>query len=210
MCAGGLTRKCFNYLQLPDNLIERTYQKVIFQTPFNKTALQFGENFLYTVDRKNLGQWQLEKLCSAENIEIKTGSAVTRFRKDYVVINNSEKINYKYLVGADGSNSIVRKFLGIKTKLTGIAFQYIWPGAPLWDQKSFLIITPLLGIFGIFFFRNFLGTRNHKFIDKAYMYILLPAAVIDIGLALFASPAIAMQSTSIRGIIFTIFNICWS
>ena len=138
VCAGGLTRKCFNYLQLPDHLVERTYQKIIFQTPFNKTALQFGENFLYTVDRKNLGQWQLEKLHSAENIEIKTGSAVTEFKKNHITVNGSEKIGYKYLVGADGSNSSVRRFLGVKTKLTGIAFQYIIPGKKFKDIQIFL------------------------------------------------------------------------
>ena len=138
VCAGGLTRKCFNYLQLPDHLIEQTYQKIIFQTPFNKTVLQFGENFLYTVDRKNLGQWQLEKLRSAENIEIKTESAVTEFGKNYIVVNGLEKIGYKYLVGADGSNSAVRRFLRIKTKLTGIAFQYIVPGKNYKDIQIFL------------------------------------------------------------------------
>lgn len=138
VCAGGLTRKCFNYLQLPDKLIERTYQKIIFQTPFNKTTLQFGENFLYTVNRKNLGQWQLEKLCSAKNIEIRTKSAVTEIKKNCIVVNGSKKIGYKYLVGSDGSNSAVRRFLGIKTKLTGIAFQYIVPGKKYKDIQIFL------------------------------------------------------------------------
>ena len=138
VCAGGLTRKCFNYLQLPDYLIERTYQKIIFQTSFNKTALRFGENFLYTVNRKNLGQWQLDKLRSAENIEIRTESALTEFGKNYIIVNNSEKIGYKYLVGADGSSSAVRRFLGIKTKLTGIAFQYIVPGNKYKDIQIFL------------------------------------------------------------------------
>ena len=93
---------------------------------------------MYTVDRKNLGQWQLEKLRSAENIEIRTKSAVTEFGKNYVVVNDSDKIGYKYMVGADGSNSIVRRFLGIKTKLTGIAFQYIVPGNKYKDIKIFL------------------------------------------------------------------------
>lgn len=138
ICAGGLTRKCFNHLKLPDYLIERTYQRIIFQTPFDKTTLRFGEDFLYTINRKNLGQWQLEKLRADKNIKIRTEATVTKFGKDYIIINNSEKIGYKYLVGADGSNSAVRRFLGIKTKWMGIAFQYIVPGRKYKDIQIFL------------------------------------------------------------------------
>ena len=43
------------------------------------------------------------------------------------VIINDERINFEYLIGADGSNSIVRKYLGVVTKKFGVAFQYFIP-----------------------------------------------------------------------------------
>jgi geranylgeranyl reductase len=42
-----------------------------------------------------------------------------------VVVNNSKKIRFKYLVGADGSLSIVRNYLGITSEKIGLAMQYL-------------------------------------------------------------------------------------
>ncbi|MEM4703382.1 MAG: FAD-dependent monooxygenase, partial [Candidatus Pacearchaeota archaeon] len=49
----------------------------------------------------------------------------TKIDNKQVTINEKEKIQYKYLVGADGANSIVRKYLGLKTNNFEEAFQYI-------------------------------------------------------------------------------------
>jgi geranylgeranyl reductase len=43
----------------------------------------------------------------------------------FLIINKKNKLFYKFLVGADGSNSIVRKFLGLKTERFLQAFQYL-------------------------------------------------------------------------------------
>lgn len=77
---------------------------------------------MYTIDRKSLGKWQLEKLNGLRNVEVRVNSKVTKIEKDFVVVNGN-KIFYKFLVGADGSSSIVRGYLGIGFKGIGIAFQ---------------------------------------------------------------------------------------
>ena len=79
-----------------------------------------------TINRGKLGQWQLKKLADLP-VEVRTSANVTEVTKEYIAIDGGEKINFDFLVGADGSNSIVRKFLRKPAKLVGIAFQYIIP-----------------------------------------------------------------------------------
>jgi geranylgeranyl reductase family protein len=126
VCAGGLTRKCFRYLNLPPELIQNKFQDVTFISRCNRTKLEFGEDLAYTINRKDLGQWQLSKINTA-NVYVKTNSSVTEITKEYVKVNKNEVYGYDFLVGADGANSIVRKYLNIKTQLLGVAYQYILP-----------------------------------------------------------------------------------
>ena len=126
VCAGAITRKSFKFLGSPQEVVGRDFDNLVFKTFRQKTRLFFGEKFLYTVDRKKLGQWQLKKLKNS-SIEVRTQASVSEISAEYVVINNSEKIGYSFLVGADGSNSIVRRYLKLKTKNIGVAFQYLIP-----------------------------------------------------------------------------------
>jgi geranylgeranyl reductase len=126
ICAGGLTRKCIQLLKLPIELTERSYQDAIFQSPNVKTRLELGKIFGYTVNREKLGKWQLEKIKNT-SVEVKTGAEVIKITNQEIELKNGECFQYKYLVGADGSNSIVRKFLKLPIKKIGIAFHYIIP-----------------------------------------------------------------------------------
>ena len=126
VCAGGLTRKAISFLQLSDDIIGNRFESIVFRKEDKQTRLMFGEDFVYTVDRKELGQWQLNKIKNS-NIVIRTETRVTKVSKNYIVINDTEKIYFDFLVGADGSNSIVRKYLKLKTKYIGVALQYILP-----------------------------------------------------------------------------------
>lgn len=126
VCAGGLTRKCFNLLKLPPDLVENSYASTIFNAPAVRTKLELGETFGYTVSRKKLGAWQLEKLKNTQ-IEVRTNTYVASIGTHAIKLQNGEEIGYDYLVGADGSNSSVRKFLKLPTKKIGVIFQYIIP-----------------------------------------------------------------------------------
>lgn len=127
VCAGGLTRKSFNLLKLPPEIIEHTYDSCIFNAPKVRTKIEFGEIFGYTVSREKLGQWQLEKLKNTK-IKVRTEAEVVEISKNSIKLKNGEVFEYEYLVGADGSNSIVRKFLKIPTEKLGVGFYYIIPG----------------------------------------------------------------------------------
>lgn len=132
VCAGGFTGADLEYLGLPDDLLDFKLKEVAFSTPMQKSKLKFDKFVIYTVDRKNLGQWQLAKL-KKTGAEVKTKSRVTKIEKDHVLVNGSEKIGFNYLVGADGSASFTRRFIGIPSKEVGIAIQYLVPNTQKYD-----------------------------------------------------------------------------
>ena len=124
VCAGGLTRKSVRLLNIPDEILEHTTESCIFNAPGIKTKLEFGKAFGYTVSREKLGQWQLEKIKNT-GVEVRTEAEVIEITKNSIKLKTGEVFEYEYLVGADGSNSAVRKFLEIPTRKMGVAFQYM-------------------------------------------------------------------------------------
>jgi len=121
VCAGGLTLKDFE-LGIPEKIVDRKFKKIILHTPLQDVVIKDKDFFVATIDRKVLGRW-MAKQAEKAGAEIRTNTRVSKIGKNYVVAGKN-KINFKYLIGADGSNSIVRPFLGLKDKKVGIAMQY--------------------------------------------------------------------------------------
>lgn len=136
VCAGGLTRKSIQYLNLPDEITDCRYSRAVFNSKHFRTEVNLSETFFFTIDRKNLGQWQLS-LLDRRNVSVMTESYVSKIEKDFVLVNDSQKFYYKYLIGADGSNSVVRRYLKIKTRLAGVAIQYKIPAGRFHDFELF-------------------------------------------------------------------------
>lgn len=84
----------------------------------------------------------LDKI-KGENIKIRTGDLVTKIERDRITVNHTEVVEFDYLIGADGSNSIVRKYLGLSTDKIDLAIQYLLPNSNLtnfeiiFDSKYF-------------------------------------------------------------------------
>ncbi|MDH4330091.1 MAG: NAD(P)/FAD-dependent oxidoreductase [Candidatus Moranbacteria bacterium] len=126
VCAGGITRKCFEFLGKPNDIIGRSFDDIIFKKFGAQTRLDSGEKFVHTVKRDVLGKWQLKRL-QGSSVEVRTGVEVKKISDECIITGENERIEYEYLVGADGSSSIVRKYLGLKTIFIGLAFHYIIP-----------------------------------------------------------------------------------
>ncbi|MFA6097737.1 MAG: geranylgeranyl reductase family protein [Candidatus Paceibacterota bacterium] len=125
VCAGGFPSSVIGEFGLPKELWDLETYEMTFHTPLQEKTFKLGGPF-YTVDRARLGAWQLEKL-KGTSVQVRTDAKVTKVEKDHVMINGSEKIPYEHLIGADGANSVVRKYLGIKTENFSVAMQYIIP-----------------------------------------------------------------------------------
>lgn len=127
VCAGGISVEMVKDLNLPDDLVEFKFKEATLLVPERKTAIKSEDVFACTIDRKDFGQWQTEKLKKTGAI-VRTNCKVTKIGKNYVVVNDSGRIEFEYLIGADGSSSAVRRHLGVKVKNQLAAIQYIVPG----------------------------------------------------------------------------------
>ncbi|WP_144963553.1 NAD(P)/FAD-dependent oxidoreductase [Gillisia sp. Hel_I_86] len=136
VCAGGLTGKSIESLNLPDGLIEFHFNKIHLHHKDKLFYLKDDGDFTYTIDRKELGQWQLKQLEKFPNIEVRTACAVSKITKEYIVL-NGHKIGYKHLVGADGASSLVRRYLKLPSGKAEIAMQYIIPETKYKDLEVY-------------------------------------------------------------------------
>ncbi len=136
VCAGGLTGKDLAYLDLPDELIEFHYNQIKLHVNCLSTTITTRNDFAFTIDRRELGQWQLQKLKQFPNIEVRTNARVSEILSDAVIV-NGKSISYSFLVGADGSNSLVKRFLGFSPRNRGIGIQYIIPTEKYRDLEFF-------------------------------------------------------------------------
>ena len=134
VCAGGLTRKDLKLLPVPDGLIEQKMYVSLLATPLLKVYTRLQRPVLFTVDRQKLGEWQAEKV-RQKGIEVRINTRVDRITKNRIIIRGGEEIGYRYLVGADGAVSLVRRYLGIPVEKRIIAMQYQipWDGVPRFE-----------------------------------------------------------------------------
>ncbi|MBU0647614.1 NAD(P)/FAD-dependent oxidoreductase [Patescibacteria group bacterium] len=121
ICAGGLTTK-IQKIGYELDIADRLYSEIKICVPGQEKIVKMPQPFVATIDRGKLGKIMLGKI--DQQVQIKTGLKVEEISDDFVVV-DGKKIGYKYLVGADGSNSMVRKWLGVKTDKSILGLQYI-------------------------------------------------------------------------------------
>jgi geranylgeranyl reductase len=138
-CAGGLTVLNKNFLLPFDKTLTfREYHIVLNR----KEHVLASAHPIHTIDRVDLGQYQLGLVRRHENIMIRTTAAVRGITDTHILTDEGKKIAYRYLVGADGATSSVRKYLGLENRLY-MGMHYVIPEV---HEKMVWIFQPgLLG-----------------------------------------------------------------
>lgn len=126
VCAGGITRKDLAILDLPDHVIEYKVTNTAVHSPKRNSTAEAPEPFVFTLSREGLGEWQREQLFET-SVKVLTKAKVSEIKTAIVVVNGKTKYGYRYLVGADGVSSIVRRYLKIPTEKRLIGIQYLIP-----------------------------------------------------------------------------------
>jgi len=137
VCAGGLTRKDLDILGLPDEVLERKVQRTLIASRKKKSRTESSVPFVFMVDRRELGAWQRKQL-DGTRVKVLTNARVTGIESGKITFtftsnqksqikNPKSNYGYRFLVGADGCNSIVRRFLGLPVERRLIGLQYQVP-----------------------------------------------------------------------------------
>ncbi len=131
VCAGGITWSGL-ISRVPEELAEQSFPQQHICTPLQKVCIQEKNPIIATINRKKLGQYMAEQAMKA-GASLRTGSLVRRISDNTVTIQDresgkNEEISFSCLVGADGSSSLVRRHLGLKSTHLGIGINYQIPG----------------------------------------------------------------------------------
>ncbi|MCK5476659.1 MAG: FAD-dependent monooxygenase [Candidatus Aenigmarchaeota archaeon] len=174
ICGGGLTALSDSF-KIPNNkcLSFKTIKMILNGKEHKITLI----NPLRTISRFDLGQYQLAIVEKFSNIKIKKSTRIKEIHKNFVLTNKNKKIYFKKLIGADGSTSIVRRFLGLKNKIN-MGIQYIIPKTHselVWFMNPKLLKSGYGWIFphkeytsaGVYFNPKLISSKNAKItLDK--------------------------------------------
>lgn len=126
ICAGGVTRKGFDMLQFPDEIIEHKVTEVGLYSGKYENHKALPEPVVFTVNRNVFADWQSKRL-EGTKVEVRKNAKVTTVKENSVVVNDNEEIEFDFLVGSDGPNSSVRKHLKLPVEKVLATIQYIVP-----------------------------------------------------------------------------------
>jgi geranylgeranyl reductase len=167
-CAGGLTNLDKNF-DIPKEKT-RSFSKQEFFIKEKQHTINLV-NPLKTISRYELGQYQLQKISKCKNVKILKETLVKEVKKNEIVTSNGN-FKFKYLVGADGSNSIVRKYLGLKSKIcigmyydvSKITDRFIWYVDPKKLKSGYIWVFPHKKFtnIGVYFNPDFVSAKNSK------------------------------------------------
>jgi menaquinone-9 beta-reductase len=131
VCAGGIT---WNGLMqaVPVDLAERRFPVQHLHTPLQRATITAKTPIIATVNRRNLGQHMATKATSA-GAELLLGYRLIAVDGETITCQKvktgqRERLRSTFLIGADGSASLVRRSLGISVQAMGIGINYQLPG----------------------------------------------------------------------------------
>lgn len=157
VCAGGLVTNLIPSFEIPESKIKKFSKQTIYFLN-QKYEINLAHP-LKIINRYDLGQYLLSKIKNLPNITILKETMVEKIEADKIITNRGI-FYYQNLVGADGAVSIVRRYLGIESKIL-IGMRY----------KSFKITNKLV----VYFNFNLLKA-------KGYLWVFPHLDYTDIGI----------------------------
>lgn len=121
VCAGGITWAGIRE-HIPSHLIEKAFPEQHVSSPRQRVVLKEQHPIIVTINRRRLGEWMLDQ-ASRAGASVLAGVRVTAIHANRVETSHGG-FAFRALVGADGSNSLVRRHLAIPRQTVGAGLQY--------------------------------------------------------------------------------------
>lgn len=145
VCAGGITWHGL-IKHVPPSLIEREFPEQLIVTPRQRLVVAEKNPIIATVNRQRLGGWMAGQAAEA-GVTLLSGARVSGLAVNRATLerDNGQRltVTFEHLVGADGSNSVVRRFLGLPTTAMGLGLNCMAPGAH--PRMEWHLDAPLFG-----------------------------------------------------------------
>lgn len=125
VCAGGVTWSGLRQ-RLPEALVQKAFPDQHIFTRWQGTVISANQPLITTVSREELGQWQLHEALGA-GVRVETNRPVGRIGERSLEAGR-EIFSFRYLVGADGSSSTVRRHLGLAARELGVGLNLFVEG----------------------------------------------------------------------------------
>jgi len=119
-CAHGVTRSDLNYINEKYFNFPISHVFVHFR---GKSILVGRKGVISSINRTKYLQDQFEILKKAHNITFLLETSAISIEKNQVITDNGT-YDFKYLIGADGSASVVRKHLNLPAEKIGMGLEY--------------------------------------------------------------------------------------
>ncbi len=133
VCAGGITWDGL-IKRVPKKLVEKSFPDQYIHTNLQsfKVSTKKRTPIIATVNRQQLGQY-MARSAKASGADLLLGCQVRKINGQTLCYteksaNRQKELTFDYLVGADGSHSLVRKFLDKIPEHFGIGINYQIPG----------------------------------------------------------------------------------
>ncbi len=119
-CSGLFSKRILNFVPIPNKIIEHKISEIEIRFPYRSITLKINPNLL-VVNREKFNEYMFNLMKKFVTIKRKKVEKVDLTGKVY--FSGSEE-QYDYIIGTDGSLSVVRKSLGFKDPkfLLGIQF----------------------------------------------------------------------------------------
>jgi geranylgeranyl reductase len=129
VCAGGITWHGLIRM-VPETLIERAFPEQAIFSDRQQLVVRRNNPIIATVSREKMGQWMARQAEDA-GVRIWTSTRLVACGEHQARLDREGRgeciLKYAHLVGADGSNSRVRRFLGVATENMGIGLNAMVP-----------------------------------------------------------------------------------
>ena len=146
-CGGGLTQKSIKLIEnllnkkIPENIINNKTNK--FQLTNNNKILNsiiLNNNF-YLTDRINLDNWLINEYKNMGGNLLENTKVITiNTKKSTIKCSNNKEFSYDILIGADGTNSTVRKYICQSNYKKALGIETLIPINDLNIKKDTIIL----------------------------------------------------------------------
>ncbi len=124
ICGGGLAMNVTSF-EVPVELADKRFSAIVVHRRGRRRRVALPNPYLMLIKRERLGSFLLQKALTS-GVAIETGMPVTEVSATDVSC-DGHKIAFRHLIGADGSNSVVRRYLGLPVSRLGVTLQLVVP-----------------------------------------------------------------------------------